>query len=153
MRIHSILTSMSSASTFMPQDEACQIKSWKGNRDGSCKVFFHVPYFVDHQSAARSSVQCCPYISATSTPRRMASTRSSSSLFVPISQEVDLVASDFNGSAWRCRSRNNLITIDELPIVPCLRQRAPYHCGTWIHSGQLADVCGFLNRALIDFGK
>ena len=29
-----------------------------------------------------------------------------------ISQEVDLVASDFNGTAWRCRSRDNLSTID-----------------------------------------
>ena len=39
-----------------------------------------------------------------------------------ISQEVDLVAGDFNGTAWRCRSRDNLSTIDEaLLIVPCLR--------------------------------
>ena len=32
---------------------------------------------------------------------------------IMISQEVDLVAGDFNGTAWRCRSRNNLSTIDE----------------------------------------
>ena len=31
-----------------------------------------------------------------------------------ISQEVDLVAGDFNGTAWRCRSRDNLSTIDEV---------------------------------------
>ena len=42
-------TWMSSPSTFMTQDETCLIKSWKENRDGSCKVFFHVPHFVDHQ--------------------------------------------------------------------------------------------------------
>ena len=32
---------------------------------------------------------------------------------IMISQEVDLVAGDFNGTAWRCRSRENLSTIDE----------------------------------------
>ena len=26
---------------------------------------------------------------------------------------LDLVTGDFNGAAWRCRSRDNLITIDE----------------------------------------
>ena len=32
---------------------------------------------------------------------------------IMISQEVDLVAGDFNGTAWRCRSRDNLSTVDE----------------------------------------
>ena len=32
---------------------------------------------------------------------------------IMISQEVDLVAGDFNGTAWRCRSRDNFSTIDE----------------------------------------
>ena len=32
---------------------------------------------------------------------------------IMISQQVDLVACDFNGTAWHCRSRNNLSTIDE----------------------------------------
>ena len=40
---------MSSPSAFMTQDEICPIKSWKENREGSCKVFFHVLHFVDHQ--------------------------------------------------------------------------------------------------------
>ena len=30
-----------------------------------------------------------------------------------ICQDIDLVAGDFNGNAWRCRSRDNLSTIDE----------------------------------------
>ena len=30
-----------------------------------------------------------------------------------IMMSQDLVAGDFNGTAWRCRSRNNLSTIDE----------------------------------------
>ena len=33
----------------MTQDETCLIKLWKENREGSYKVFFHVPYFVDQQ--------------------------------------------------------------------------------------------------------
>ena len=41
--------SMSNLFTFMKQDGICLIKSWKENRDGSCKVFFHVPHFVDLQ--------------------------------------------------------------------------------------------------------
>ena len=45
------------------------------------------------------------------------------------SQEVDLVAGDFNGTARRCRSRNNLSTIDEAFTVSCLRHRAAHHCG------------------------
>ena len=32
---------------------------------------------------------------------------------IMISQQVDLVAGDLNGTAWRCRSNNNLSTIDE----------------------------------------
>ena len=28
-------------------------KSWKEKRDGLCKVFCHVPHFIDHQSAVR----------------------------------------------------------------------------------------------------
>ena len=31
-----------------------------------------------------------------------------------ISQNIDLVAGDFNGAAWRCRSRDNISTIDEV---------------------------------------
>ena len=57
----------------------------------------------------------------------------SSLLFVPF-----FFSGDFNGTAWRCRSRDNLSIID-------LHHRAPHRCGgpgpirdNW------ADVCGFL---------
>ena len=33
---------------------------------------------------------------------------------IMISQDIDLVAGDFNGTAWRCRSRDNISTIDEV---------------------------------------
>ena len=52
-----------------------------------------------------------------------------------ISQEVDLVAGDFNGTAWRCRSNDNLSTIDEA-FTDCALP-TPTFVGSWIHSGQL----------------
>ena len=63
---------------------ACKIKSLKENRDGFYKVFFHVSHFVEPQSVVRNYLLCCPCISATSTPRKKASPRSSSRLFVPL---------------------------------------------------------------------
>ena len=33
---------------------------------------------------------------------------------IMISQDIDLVAGDFNGTAWRCRSRENISTTDEV---------------------------------------
>ena len=32
---------------------------------------------------------------------------------IMIGQHIDLVAGDFNGTAWRCSNRNNISTIDE----------------------------------------
>ena len=63
-----------------------------------------------------------------------------------ISQEVDLVAGDFNGTAWRCRSRDNLSTIDEA-ISDCALPSPPGPTPLW-GPGSIpnnwADVCGFL---------
>ena len=78
------LTSVSNRSTFMTQGEVCKIKSLKENRDGFYKKFFHVPHFVEPQSVVRSSLLYCPCISATLTPRKKASPRSSSRLFLPL---------------------------------------------------------------------
>ena len=49
---------------------------------------------------------------------------------IMISQEVDLVADDFNGTAWRCRSKDNLSTIDEAFVDSILpAPRGPQNCG------------------------
>ena len=57
---------------------------------------------------------------------------------IMISQVVDLVAGDFNGTAWRCRSRDNLSLLTmHLRTVPCLRHRAPHHYGDPIDSRRL----------------
>ena len=41
-----------------------------GTRDGSCKVCFHVPHFVDLVSAATKHLLFCPYILPISTPKK-----------------------------------------------------------------------------------
>ena len=66
-------------------------------------------------SGSEIALQCSLYISATSTPRRKASPRSSSSLFVPswFLKKLTWLQVIFNGTAWRSRSRDNLSTIDE----------------------------------------
>ena len=75
---------------------------------------------------------------------------------IMISQEVDLVAGDFNGTAWRCRSRDNLSTIDKafmdstLPTPP-----APHDCGDLVPFWTIAQTpADFSNHlALNVFGK
>ena len=66
---------------------------------------------------------------------------------IMISRDVDLVPSDFNGTPWLCRSRDNLSTIDEVfaegalltpPAPPPLWEPGSIP-NNW------AVVCGFLN--------
>ena len=65
---------------------------------------------------------------------------------IMISQEVDLVAGDFNGTAWRYRSKDNLSTIDEA-FTDCALPTPPGSPPLW-GPGSIpdnwADVCGFL---------
>ena len=63
-----------------------------------------------------------------------------------IGQHIDLVAGDFNGTAWRCSSRDNISTVDEA-FADCA---LPTPLGPTLLWGPgsipifLADVCGFL---------
>ena len=63
-----------------------------------------------------------------------------------ISQNIDLVAGDFNGAAWRCRSRDNLRSIDEA-VADCALPTPPGPTPFW-GPGSIpnnwSDVCGFL---------
>ena len=65
---------------------------------------------------------------------------------IMISQEVDFVAGDFNGTAWRYRSKDNLSTIDEA-FTDCALLTPPGPTPLW-GPGSIpdnwADVCGFL---------
>ena len=65
---------------------------------------------------------------------------------IMISQEVDLVAGDFNGTAWRYRSKDNFSTIDEA-FTDCALLTPPGSPPLWGHGSipdNWADVCGFL---------
>ena len=63
-----------------------------------------------------------------------------------IGQQIDMVAGDFNGKAWRYSNRDNISTIDEAfcrlcvptPPGPTPLWRPGSIAGCW------ADVCGFL---------
>ena len=65
---------------------------------------------------------------------------------IMISQEVDLVAGDFNGTAWRHCGEDNLSTIDEA-IMDSILPTPPGPTPLW-GPGSIpdtwADVCGFL---------
>ena len=54
------------------------------------------------------------------------------------SQEVDVVAGDFNGTAWRCSNRDNISTIDEA-FADCALPTPPGPTPLWgrIDSKQL----------------
>ena len=65
---------------------------------------------------------------------------------IMISQQVDLVAGDFNGTPWRSRSRDNLSTIDEA-FTDCALPLLPGPTPLWRRGSipdNWADVCGFL---------
>ena len=65
---------------------------------------------------------------------------------IMISQQVDLVAGDFNGTAWRCRSRDNLSTVGE-SFTDCALPAPLGPTDLW-GPGSIpnnwADVCRFL---------
>ena len=65
---------------------------------------------------------------------------------IMISHEVDLVAGDFNGTAWLCRSKDNLSNIDEAfldSILPTPPGPTPLW-GLGSIPDNWADVCGYL---------
>ena len=49
---------------------------------------------------------------------------------IMISQEVDLVAGDFNGTAWRCSNRDNISFIDEA-FADCALSTPPGPTPVW----------------------
>ena len=118
-----------------------------------CSFTCHVP-----ASACRSTLQCCLYMSATFCAKKkgIAKELILTLRAIMISQEVDLVAGDFNGTAWRHRGKDNLSTTDEAfmdSILPTPRGSTPLW-GPGSIPDNWAGVCGFPNRlALSDAGK
>ena len=71
---------------------------------------------------------------------------------IMLGQHVDLVAGDFNVTAWRCSNRNNISTIDEA-FGDCALPTPPGPTPLW-GPGSIpnnwADVCGFLEPPDLD---
>ena len=85
------------------------------NKDGFYKAFFHVPLFVVLQLVGQKvfTVLSLHLSNIYAKKKGVAMNIIQTLRAIMISQEVDLVAGDFNGTAWRCRSRDDISTIDE----------------------------------------
>ena len=85
----------------MTQDEICLIKSWKENKGppvSGQKYFTVLSLHISNIYAKKKGIA-----------KKLILTLRA----IMISQEVDLVAGDFNGTAWRHLGKDNLSTIDD----------------------------------------
>ena len=106
---------MSSPSTFKTPSETCLIQSWKETRDGPCKVFFHVPPTSGQVTVTVLSLHINNiYVKKKSIAKKLILAFRA----IIISQQINLVAGHFTGTAWRCHSRNNISTTDEALLSP-----------------------------------
>ena len=132
---------MSSPSTFMTPGETCLLKSWKENRDGSYKVFFHVPYFGARQCAGRYFAVLSLHISNIFAKKK------------GIAEKFQVTSMELHGGT-AAKTTSELWT-KLFWTVSCTRHRATHHCGdldTFQTSGPTS--VDFSNRlALIDLGK
>ena len=116
--------------------------------DGFYKAFCHVLLFVVLQPVVKKSA---PFLSlhinnVFAKKRCIAKKIIHTVRALMISQNIDLVAGDFNGAAWRCRSRDNLSSIDEA-FADCALPTPPGSTPLWgprSIPNSWADVCGFL---------
>ena len=98
---------------------------------GAYKALCCVLPFAVLQPVAKKASPFYHYTSTLSFPRKeVFSKKIIQTIRAPmISQDIDLVAGDFNGTALRCRSRDNSVLLMKCSlIVPFLRRRAPHHC-------------------------
>ena len=107
-------------------------KSLKVNKDGFCKEFFHAPHFVVPQagSGPKFFTALSLHISNIYAKKGIAKNIIQTLRAIMTSQDIDLVAGDFNGTAWRCRSRDNLTTIDEV-FADCSLPSPPGSTPLW----------------------
>ena len=117
---------LSNKDTFYPDIEVQSIYLDDTRRELPDKVMEGDPGWVLQGVLSRASfrrlplisqkhLQFCPYILPISTPkkRRIAKKLILTIRAIMIGQRIDLVAGDFNGTAWRCSNRNNSSTIEE----------------------------------------
>ena len=99
-------------------------------------------------SAARRLLRCSLYKKTMSTPKNggVAKKLILTIRAIMIGQQIDLVAGDFNGTAWRCSTRDNSSTIDEAfadSVLPTPLGLTPLW-GPGSILNNWADVCEFL---------
>ena len=113
---------------------------------GFYQVLCHVLPFGVLQPVAKQFSLFYHYTSTMSTSRGIAKKIIQTVRALMICQDIDLVAGDFNGAAWRCRSRDNLSSIDEA-FADCALLSPPGPTPLW-RPGSIpnnwTDVCGFL---------
>ena len=93
--------------------KVCKIMLLKENRDGFYKAFSDVPLFVVLEQVAKRSSLCHRCTSAFFLPGKKG-IATSAIFFCQEKGYCQDHPGDFNGTAWRCRSRNNLSTFDEV---------------------------------------
>ena len=88
----------------------------KGEHGWVCKAFCHVPFFRRAAASGQKVFTVLSlYISNIYAKKKGIAKKIIQTLrAIFISQDVDLVAGDFNGTAWRCRGRDKISTIDEV---------------------------------------
>ena len=148
-RTPSTPTSMSGPSTFMTQDESYPIKSWTENRDGFLQsVLFTclISSITSERAEVLFTVLSLHVSNIYAKQKGIAKKVTLTLRAIMISQEVDLVAGDFNGTAWRYRSKDNLSTLDEA-FTDCTFPTPPGRTPLW-GPGSIpdmwADDCGCL---------
>ena len=109
-----------------------------------CSLTCLISSITSERAEVLYSVVC--NMSSTFMPERHRQEAHSYSSCIMISQEVDLVAGDFNGTAWWHRGKDNLSAIDEAFVDSILPtpQGTPPLWGQGFIPDMRADVCGFL---------
>ena len=107
--------------------------------DGIYMAFCHVPLFVVLQPVVRKSSRIVAAHQQCLCQEKCNGKKIIQTICaLMISQNIDLLVGDFNGTGWRCRSRDNISTIDEV-FSDCALPTAGPHIivGTPIHTEQL----------------
>ena len=112
-----------------------------------------VHHFVVHHSAARRLTVLSLHIRQYPRQKRGIAKKLILTIrAIMIGQQIDVVAGDFNGTAWRCSNRNNISTIDGA-FADCALPTPPGPTPLW-GPGSIpnnwADVCGFFKPPCSD---
>ena len=147
-RTHSTPRSKSILSTFMRPGVYHMIKRWKEAKDGLCKACLHELHFRRHPISGQKmlTVLCLHICNVFAKKRGIAKKFILTIRAIMIGQQVDLVAGDFKGTAWRSSSRGNVSTIEDA-FLDCHLPTPPGPTTSWDLGPipiLLAGVCGFL---------